>query len=180
MNITLGGLLVVVLAGILIKFATKFLIKLLGWVLLLALGAYAMYHFGIGPFDKNPFTIASLEAKYCDAPEEQIKCDCIVQLVKKDLESRFSKNELTEIEADRAQLIYVVQKSFNTVKPDIVECIGADKAEKVLSDFRNDLIPIDNDILENLIELKDDISDSAKNQVDELTKKKEVLDEKYD
>ena len=65
MNITIGGILIVIVAGLLIRFATKFLMKLLGWVLLIGIGVYAMYHFGLGPFKQNPISIATWEEKYC-------------------------------------------------------------------------------------------------------------------
>jgi hypothetical protein len=84
------------------------------------------------------------------------------------------------IEQDRAQLLYIVQRSFNAVKPQIEACLGDANADKALDDFKNDLIPIDNDLLEEIQQFAQDIKEGAQNQLDEMTNKKDNLDEKYD
>lgn len=180
MNITIGGLITLVVAGLLIRFATKFLLKLVGWVLIIGLGMYALYHFGIGPFKQNPISIQTWESKYCENPEEVVTCDCIVNPIKNDLESRFTSKELAAIESDRAQMLYVVQRSFGAVKPQIQRCLGNANADKALEDFKNDLIPVDNDVLEEIKRLADGIKEGAQNQLDEFTSKKESLDSKYE
>ncbi|MFT5512511.1 MAG: hypothetical protein ACI8SE_000909 [Bacteroidia bacterium] len=180
MNITIGSLITLVVAGLLIRFATKFLLKLVGWVLIIGLGIYALYHFGVGPFEQNPISIQTWESKYCDNQEDMVTCDCIVNPIKNDLESRFTVDELLEIEKDRAQLLYVVQRSFTAVKPQIQRCLGNANAENALENFKNDLIPVDNDVLEEIKRLADSIKEGAQNQLDEFTSKKESLDSKYE
>jgi hypothetical protein len=180
MNITIGSLVAIVIAGILIRFATKFLLKLLGWFILIALGIYALYHYGIGPFEQNPISIQTWEDKYCNNPEDKVTCDCIVYPIKNDLESRFTTSELAEIEKDRAQMLYVVQRSFVAVKPQIQRCLGNANADKALEDFKNDLIPIDNDVLEEIQQFAEDVKAGAQKQIDDMSNKKESLDEKYD
>jgi hypothetical protein len=154
--------------------------KLVGWVLIIGLGVYALYHFGIGPFEKNPISIQTWEDRYCNDPEATVTCDCIVYPIKNDIESRFTAKELVAIEKNRAQLLYIVQKSFNAVKPQIEACLGNANAEKALDDFKNDLIPIDNDLLEEIQQFAQDIKAGAQNQLDEMTNKKDNLDNKYD
>ncbi len=168
-----------IVAGLLIRFATKFLMKLFGWILLIGLGVYAMYHFGLGPFKQNPISIATWEEKYCGEPNDKVTCDCIVMPIKKDLQSRFSSSELSEIEEDRAQLLYVVQRSFSVAKPEIQRCLGEANAEEALENFRNDMIPIDNSILEEIEQLAEGIKEDAQHQLDGLKSKKEALDNKY-
>lgn len=180
MNITIGGLVTILIAGLLIRFATKFLMKLFGWLLLIGVGVYAMYHFGIGPFEQNPISIQTWEAKYCGESNDKVTCDCIVMPIKKDLESRFTSIELADIEKDRAQLLYVVQRSFAAVKPEIQRCLGDANADQALENFKNDLIPIDNGILEEIKSLAEGIKESAESQLDELMSKKDSLDKKYD
>ncbi len=169
----------VIIAGLLIRFATKFLMKLIGWVLLIGIGVYALYHFGIGPFKQNPISIATWEAKYCGESNDKVTCNCIVMPIKKDLQSRFSSSELSEIEEDRAQLLYVIQRSFSAVKPEIQQCLGEANAEDALDNFRNNMIPIDNSILEEIEQLAEGIKEDAVNQLDGLKSKKESLDNKY-
>ncbi|MFT5725326.1 MAG: hypothetical protein ACI9JN_002451 [Bacteroidia bacterium] len=74
MNITIGSIVTLIIAGLLIRFATKYLMKLVGWVLIIGLGVYAMYHFGIGPFEKNPISIQTWEDRYCNDPEATVTC----------------------------------------------------------------------------------------------------------
>ncbi len=180
MNITLGSILVIVIAGILIRSATKFIMKLLGWILLILALIYVAYHFGIGPFKQNPISIETWEAKYCENPEEQVKCNCIVYPIKNDLESRFTPEELDEIAQDRAEMAYVIKKSFEEVKDQIGICLAKEDAEEELSEFMKDMIPVDNDALDKLSDLKDEIQESVENEVDDLRKRKDRLDSQYD
>lgn len=180
MNSTIASIIAIVVAGILIRFATKFLLKLLGWMLLLVVGVYGMYHYGIGPFEQNPISIQNLEETYCETPGQEIKCTCIIQIIKADLQNRFTDAEMKDIQDDRAQLLYVMQKSFNKVKPEIQQCLGSKNAEEEFKEFTNDLIPIDNEILERLSKLKDDITETAESQIDDLSSKKKELDEKFE
>ena len=180
MNSTIASILAIVVAGILIRFATKFLIKLLGWLLLLVVGIYGMYHYGIGPFKQNPISLDTLEATYCDNPKEEIKCTCIIQIIKADLQNRFTDDEINDIQADRAQLLYVMQRSFSKVKPEIESCLGSKNAEEEFTEFTNDLIPIDNEILKRLAQLKEDLTNGTESHLDELSSKKKELDEKFD
>lgn len=180
MNITIGGLVTIIIAGLLIRFASKLLMKLVGWLLLIGVAVFAMYHFGIGPFKQNPVSVSLWEEKYCENGADQVTCDCIVKIIKADMQKRFTEVELEAIEKDRTQLLYVVQRSFNAVKPEIQACLGEANAEKALEDFRNDLIPIDNDVLQEIKQLAEGIKEGAQNQLDELLSKKESLDKKYE
>ena len=180
MNITLGSIIVIVLAGIIIRSATKFIMKVLGWLLLILAIIYLAYHFGIGPFAQNPISIDTWEAKYCNDPMEEVKCNCIVYPIKNDLESRFTKDELDEIAQDRAELAYVIKKSFSEVKPQIIECLAKEDAEDELSNFMKDMIPVDNDILDELNDIKEEIGETIENGMDQLQERKDRLDRKYD
>jgi len=180
MNLTIGGLVTILIAGLLIRFATKFLLKVFGWLLLIGLGVYVMYHYGIGPFKQNPVSIQTWEEKYCGPSNDKVTCDCIVMPIKQDLEKRFGPSELREIEQDRAQLLYVVQRSFAAVKPEIQQCLGEANAEQALEDFRNDMIPINNDVLEEIKRLAEGIKEGAKSQLDDFMSKKDSLDKKYE
>lgn len=180
MNITLGTILLFIVGGLLIRFAGKIAIKLVGWVVLIGGGVYALYHFGIGPFHNNPVSIVTMEETYCEDPTEVNKCDCIVRLVKRDMERRFDDEELKELEEDRMELLYAVQRSFSHVKPQIEQCLAERGAEDELGEFTKDLIPIDNDILKKIEDLADSISEEATDKLEDLQSKKEAIDKKYD
>ncbi len=180
MNITLGTIILFVVAAIIIRFAARFLFKILGWLLLLGGVAFLLYHFGVGPFAHNPIAVSTWEEMYCENPKEQVKCNCIVNPIKNDLEGRFTADELRELEQNRMELTYAMQQSFKKVKPQIMSCLAKEDAEGELTEFMKDLIPIDNDILQSLHDLKDEFSEGAQEKFDELTEGKDAIDKKYE
>ncbi|MBO6517653.1 MAG: hypothetical protein JJ975_13995 [Bacteroidia bacterium] len=179
MNISLTTVLIVVLAGLIIRFASQILVKLLGWLLLIAGGVYLCYQLELGPFKQNPISIQTWEDRYCLDAEEQVKCNCIVNPIKNDLESRFTAEELSEMESNRMELSYAIKQSYSKVKPQIESCLESENAEDEFEDFIRDLLPVDNDILLKLESLKDDISATAEEKFDQLNERKEKIDEKY-
>ncbi|MCB9262902.1 MAG: hypothetical protein H6607_11060 [Flavobacteriales bacterium] len=179
MHFTVGSLVAIALAFIIIKFATRLAMKVLGVAILLLVGVYAMYHFGVGPFKQNPIAIEVLEEKYCSNSEEKIKCDCIVTPIKKDLMSRFTRAELEEMEDDRLSMGYAFKKSFDASKPQIMDCLKKQNAEGQLKEFTTDLIPIENEVVDALGKLKNKVQDKIETSVEDFKSKKEGIDGKY-
>lgn len=176
----MGTIITFVLIGIVIQFASRFILKIVGWLLIAGGVVFGLYYFGIGPFEKNPISIKTWEKKYCEQPGEEIKCNCIVTPVKNDLEKRFTAEELKEMQKNRTEWLYVVKKSFEEVSSEIDECLEKNNAEHELKEFRKDLIPLDNGILEGVEDFIDDLSDEAEEQFEDWKDKKEDIDRKYD
>ncbi len=179
MNLTITGIVVVVIAFLLIRFATSMLYKLFGVLVVVGLIAYAMFYFGLGPFKSNPVSITSLEEKYCGSELQVNKCECIVKKVVGDLRSRWSEEELAEMADKRTTMAYLVKKSFDVKKDEIMLCLVKRGAEGEMEEFRQDLIPIENDVLEELNELKENVTEKTKNLLDSLIQSKEDIDERY-
>ena len=179
MNFSLATIVLTVIAFLVIKFATKLLYKLLGILVLAGVVIYLMFHFGLGPFKENPVSISTLESKYCQSKPERNKCDCIVNILKKDLKSRWTESELEEMEGQRSTMAYLLKKSFEVRNDEITACLAKRGAEEELREFNQNFVPIENDLLEEMTKLKDDISDRARNILDSLTSKKETIDERY-
>ena len=113
MNISITTIVVFILIGVFIQFATKFIFKLIGWVIVLLGGVYVLYHFGIGPFAKNPVNVVDLQTKYCVEEVDEDICDCVITPIRNDMNNRFSKEELSELEDKRGEALYVFQKSLS-------------------------------------------------------------------
>lgn len=164
---------------LLIRFAAQLLMKILGFLILIGLTVYLLFHFGIGPFEKNPVSIFTLEEKYCSDPEEKTKCICIVQPIKRDMLKRFSMGELTAIRQHRTTMAYLVKKSYAEVKPEIVACLKSRGAEQELKEFGRDMIPVENEVLEEIEKKTDKMTEKSRNVLDSMVSRKDRIDERY-
>ena len=154
MNITITSIVVSVIAILILRFATSILLKLIGFLVIAGLVIFLMFHFGVGPFKQNPISIQTMEDKYCGQELQNNKCDCIVKNIVNDLNERWSKEELASAENNRTKMAYMVKKSFEAKKKDILSCLAARGAETELKEFTKDLFPIQNEFLDKIGELK--------------------------
>jgi alpha-N-acetylglucosamine transferase len=179
MNITITSIVISVIAILILRFATSILLKILGFLAIAGLVIFLMFHFGVGPFKQNPISIQTMEEKYCGQALQKNKCDCIVQNIVDDLHERWSNEELAESENNRTRMAYMVKKSFEAKKQDIVSCLAKRGAEAELKEFTKDLFPIQNDFLNKIGDIKDNVTEKTKGLLDSLTKKKDSIDERY-
>ena len=180
MNITLTSIVTLVIALLIIRFATRVLFKVIGWLLLVVLVVYGLYYWGLPPFENNPYSIRTWEAKYCGDPDADVRCSCIVQPIKNDIESRFTKSELEALEDDRLDMLYTLWRSYEGLEDQIKRCLAEDQAEDQLDVFIKDMIPINNEILDELSNLSGFIEDEADAQVNKLEERKRKIDERFD
>ena len=180
MNISITTIVIFILIGVFIQFATKFIFKLIGWVIVLLGGVYVLYHFGIGPFAKNPVNVIDLQTKYCVEEVDEDICDCVITPIRNDMNNRFSKEELTELEDKRGEALYVFQKSFSKVKPEVVACLAKRDAESKLDEFIKDLLPVNRGVIEGVESFTQWAKESAEETIDDWTSSKELIDKKYD
>lgn len=180
MNFSITTIVVFILIGIFIQFATKFIFKLLGWAIVLLGGVYALYHFGIGPFAKNPVNVVDLQTKYCVEEVDEDVCDCIITPIRNDMNTRFSKEELSELDNKRGEALYVFQKSFSAVKPEVTACLAKREAESKLDEFLKDLLPVNRGVIDGVESFTQWAKESAEETIDEWTSSKESIDKKYD
>lgn len=159
------------------------MIRRLIWNLIfIAAGIYALYYFKIWPFKQNVAGTAYLRDKYCDkkdAPRETAICDCIVRPAELDMQNRFGKQGMEEIQEDRAKSAYALQKSLAVIKPEAMRCLQQQGQEQAWDQFVSDLATLDNPLLKKA----KSILSSGAEKVEDLWKEKKAekaeIDKKY-
>ena len=82
MNLSIGGMLILVVGLLLLWAASKILLKLLGFLLLVGAVLALMYYYSIGPFQSVPLDLDRLDQAYCGPDGDQDICTvpvCIQQ-----------------------------------------------------------------------------------------------------
>lgn len=178
MNI--GWIATIIVGVLIVKFATGFLLKLLGVACLIAGAMILMYQHAIWPFKEQTISIEWLERKYCSGETKDIlKCNCIVQKIKGDLNSRFTADELNVIHDNRVKAAYVLRKSYQAKLEEIKICLGTN-AEIQLKEFNNALWHQDKKSLKKTGDWFSEKSDHLKQTISDLSGEKKSLDNKYE
>lgn len=165
----------IILAFVIIKFLTGLLLKVALFLLLLGTGLYALFHYGIWPFEKKIETLQAMESKFC--PSDPLTCNCIVQKLKQDLNNRFSREELEALDKSNLKFQYAIQKSTQARRNEILTCLGEQNHHK-LAEFRN--IVLGAEWLKAKPELDSEKHiENAKNRIREVLDSKEEIDRKY-
>lgn len=112
----------------------------------LLLGAYLFFSGGSLPFGGGEgkingekllenMTISQLVEKHC-APgkENSLKCKCWITPVYNDLNLRYTKAELVQIEGDRTRMAQELKTSYSNKKTEINACMG-EKKDNVVTWF---------------------------------------------
>ncbi|MBI1305954.1 MAG: hypothetical protein GC181_05010 [Bacteroidetes bacterium] len=182
MNITLTTFFLAILGFLVIRFATRIALKLLGWALLISLGIFLLFYFGIGPFHENPVSINTLKEHYCEPNQDSLKnkCDCIVRIVEKDIHKRWSDAELEELSDNRTEMGYIFTRSFEASQDQIKECLEKRNAGNELQEFKRDLIPVKNEWLKKLDDWKERIQQKSEQAVDSFINRKHEIDRRYE
>jgi hypothetical protein len=159
------------------------MIRKLFWNLVLIIGIIAgLYYFKIWPFKENVAGTEYLKNKYCnkqDAPKETAICDCIVRAAELDMQTRFSKSEMVDIQGDRAKSAYALQKSLKAIKSDAQRCLEQQGQETAWNDFVSDLSTLDNPILKKAKSFLSDGAEKVENIWNDSKDGKKQIDSKY-
>ena len=170
---------VAVLALAILKFAAKLIAKIFGFILLVVAVILFLYHQGLGPFKQNHISIQDLEFKYCEVEQDIDKCDCIIKPIKTDIQSRFSKSEIEELERNRLKGAYILNKSLQAQKEEIAICLRKRDALDALEEFQQDLIPIDNEIIRKITGVFNTLQQKAQENWDNLKEDKDQIAKRY-
>ncbi len=163
------------LSVLVFRFLTGILMKLVIFLIIVGVGGYALFHYGIWPFDKKIESFEAIENKFC--PSDPLICNCIVQTLDKDIKSRFTQEELKELDENSLKFQYVVQKSTQARQAEILSCLGEQNQAK-LSEFRNAVLGAE--WLNNRLNLKlEDHYENAKSKVNDVLNSKTEIDQKY-
>ena len=171
-----------VIAGIvLLKYAVGFLFKLFGFLLIVALVGLFCYQRGFWPFNKNLTSVSVLEERYCNGKtEDRNKCNCIVQVLKKDIHKRFSDSELKELDRDRMKSAYLVKKSLEYCEPRIKNCLETKGAESDLTEFKLEMLQMDNMGIQEAGTWFQTRKNELKKLLDDAVSDKEDVDKRYE
>jgi hypothetical protein len=181
MGISLSAIVTLIILAILLKFATRIALKVLGFVLIVGLVVGFMYYNSMGPFKGGEADILELREQYCgNTPKADADiCDCIVRLAEADLEMRFTKSELDSLRQDKLKSIYILEKSLKATKVEAIACLTARNSEDKYKAFLQDFIPIENEYLDKIQEGAQGIKEKLQEEYDSFINEKEELDEKY-
>lgn len=176
------GIMIALIVGVvLLKFAVSFIFKLLGMLALIIAALLTLYQMEIWPFEKNLATIKILELRYCNgAAADEIKCNCIVKPLKKDINARFNREELEELSKNRIKTAYILKKSLDAKENDIKTCLTDKNSEHLLAEFKRELIAQESDILKQFGGWFEKGKDFVAESISELKDNKEDIDNKYD
>ncbi len=131
---------VVGLVAIIIIF--RVLKTLVKWVFIAAIlfGLYWLYTSGsldglVEPQMEKLFsntTISQLMDQHCTPDKaDKAKCKCLITPVYIDLNQRFTKTQIRELEANKKQMVDEMMTSFSNVKSDVKDCLGDKKDDKL-------------------------------------------------
>jgi hypothetical protein len=131
----------IVLLFLLIRFVTKILAKVLAVVLILAAAAYFLFIWngGLLNMGSEEFLLYELKDKYCMEENEAVKCECIIDLLLSDVQSRYTAEEIDEIRKSRMETMKVLKESVDLQKDQIELCLKNHDADITLDDFLEDL-----------------------------------------
>ena len=157
------------------RFSGKIITKLIGLVVFLLVAFVAAYMLGFGPFKPNFTNIDAIETKFCEGEnKDQDICDCIVKPLKVKYYEKFTAEELAELNEDKFESAYVLQKAISSIKDEADECLESKGKENTWNVFISELIPEGLGI-DQLKGLKDKFGEILEGKKD----RKKTLDEKF-
>ena len=120
-----------------LKLVTKLIFKLL-FLALILLGGYFVVQY----FQKSNI-IDDVSDLYCiksNSQSNDTKCKCFVAPIIKDLETRFSKQELSEIKSNPMKAANEFRQSYQNMKTNIYNCFKENgESENMLDEIMQDL-----------------------------------------
>ncbi len=181
MGTSLTAIIAFVVLAFVIKFATRLIIKVLGFLLVVGVAVGFMYYYSIGPFEGKEVSIAALRFEYCgnEMTQDEDVCDCVVELADSDMKNRFSAEELTDIKQSKYKSTHVLIRSLDATKTEALQCLASRDAEHKYKEMIQNFIPVENKHLESLQEGAQDFGDYMKEKYDSLLEDTESIEERY-
>jgi len=123
-------------AWIVFKLLTKFIFKIVLPILIILIGVYFAYQY-YGPGD----LFESITELYCEGDNiDQVKCECFVQPIISDLESRLSVEEILELKNNPLKSTEEFHTSYKNKKEVINSCFqDKGESENLADDILKDI-----------------------------------------
>lgn len=131
----------VVLVFIIIRFLTKILAKLIAIAAVAALIIYVLFYWngGLANLGKDQFILYDLEEKYCSDPVDTVKCECIIQPLKTDIEANYTAEELFELRSNRKKSLDILMDSYRENQEIINNCLKEKNAGSSWKEFLEEI-----------------------------------------
>jgi len=137
--ITIGG--GIILLYFVVRFFTKVLFKLIGTLLVVGGLAFILFYWNGGLLDlgNKEFMMYELQDKYCGFMSSDVKCDCIIEPIMKDLKKEHSSKELRALQKNKVKALLLIVGSANRQKSKIMRCLKERDAVEKWDEFIEDL-----------------------------------------
>jgi len=131
----------IVLVFVIIRFLTKILARLIAIAAVAALVIYVLFYWngGLANLGKDQFILYDLEEKYCAEPMDTIKCECIIQPLKTDIEAKYSPEELYELRSNRKKSLDIIMDSYRENQKIINNCLKESNAGFSWKEFLDEI-----------------------------------------
>lgn len=179
MEMTIGLVIVLILAFVIIRFATKILFKILGFLLVVVAVAVVMYYLSIGPFKNDRTDIFKLEDRYCSEDGDVDICECIIEKTMTDMNNRFTEAERLELRENRAKALYAFVRVMEANKEECTKCLEDRGVEEKYGEFLAELAEVAPEHIENLKEKSSEILEQLYEKYEEIKDEKDDVDSKF-
>lgn len=134
-------IILVIVAFLIIRYMTKIILKIIGILVLLAVGAYfaLFWKGGLAGLSGDQFILYELEEKYCKNEKDIATCDCIIQPIKSDIEKKYNKADIEAMASNDAKSLLVLTTSLNKNRNEISQCLKSKKSPDKLKLFLDEL-----------------------------------------
>ena len=124
----------ILLSIMVIKMVTKILFKLI-IVILIITGSFVTYQIFSGTN-----IIDSVTMLYCDNENiDEVKCQCFVEPIITDLQSRFNEQELLDLKAQKLRANTEFIKSYKLQEENIKTCFNNNNSSSILEEILQDI-----------------------------------------
>lgn len=181
MGISLTAIVALIIFALVLRFATKIFMKLIGFVFVVFIVFAGMYYFQIGIFAGHTTDVNELVDRYCDTEEQGDTdiCDCVIRLARADMEMRFSEDELTRVHSNRLKSLHVLQRSLMATENEARECLAAREADDKYEEFIQAVIPYRSEYFDKVEEEAVRLKDRLNKEYQDFLKEKDELDRRY-
>ena len=122
--------------------ATKFILRLVVLLCVIAIGFGYLYFNKIGPFNSESLDMSLIKNNYCSDDGDDDVCECIVQMAEEQLMTSYQND------------ILGVQKAFIKSAKQSIECLKKRNAEEKYVQFIQETMGVKHNILGDSLSLK--------------------------
>lgn len=127
---------IIILAFLVIRFVTKILAKVIAFLIVIAVVFYALFYWdgGILSLGNEDFMLYELREKFCEDEKDQTKCNCLIEPLIEDVESKYSPEEIQKIKKNKIKSINIITSSLRSQREEIRQCFRENSEGKTLDE----------------------------------------------